>query len=164
MPDRAVSWSLVFLLGISGLVIALVTGGGLFLPGLVVLFSGAALIDGRVADRIIGWGLKAFSGSAVRNTLVVGGALMLIQFLPAELALLAAGDALAYVEVMAAVSLMSANTRLRPLLASAKVRMKAAVAALHPRPASARAARTPRPAVRREAPPADTDGAGWAFA
>ncbi len=168
MQDRSAGWRLLFLLAVFGLLVALATGCSLFLPGLAVLFSGAALIDRRIADRITGWALKAFTGSAVRDTLVIVGALMLIQFLPVELALLAAGDALAYVEVMAAGSLIAANTRLTPRLASAKARIQAVIAAVRPRPAAARGARTPRPALRRKAPPADADGpaptAGWAFA
>ncbi|WP_439470632.1 hypothetical protein [Brevundimonas sp.] len=156
-------WSGIFLLGIFWLVVAVATGGGVFLPGLVVLFSGAALVDRRVADRITRWFVDAFSGSALRSALIIGGALLMIQFLPAELALLAAGDILAYVEAAAAVSLIAANTRLKPLVRALGARVGIVVARLRPL-ASGRQAGV-RPTVRRKAPPpADSEGPGWAFA
>lgn len=160
---RAARWGGVFLLGIFWLVVAIVTGGGVFLPGMVILFSGAALADRRAAERITGWFVDVFSGSALRGAIILAGALLMIQLLPAELALLAAGDILAYVEAAAAVSLIAANTRLKPLVRAMGARVEAVVARLRP-PASGRQAGV-RPAVRRKAPPpADSEGRGWAFA
>lgn len=163
MPNRTKAWSVMFLLGTLALLTAVATNGGVFLPALAVVFSGAALIDPRIAGRITGGMAKLFSGSALRSALILFGALMLIQLLPVELALLAAGDVLAYVEVVAAVSLIAANTRLKPLARAMTVRMQAIILRLRPRPMIARQART-RPALRRKAPPADSDGRGWAFA
>ncbi len=142
---------------------SVVTHGGVVLPGLVTLFAGAALMDLRVRGRIVGWATDAFSGSVLRSVIIVGGALLMIQFLPAELALLAAGDILAYVEAAAAVSLIAANTRLKPLVRAMGARVEAMVARLRPL-ASGRQAGV-RPTVRRKAPPpADSEGRGWAFA
>lgn len=152
----------MFVLGVFWLAITIATHGGVFLPGTVVLFAGAALVDRRVATRITDGFLDAFSGSALRSALIIGGALLIIQFLPAELALLAAGDVLAYVEAAAAVSLIAANTRLKPLVRALRVRVKTVVARLRPL-ASGRQAGT-RPVVHRKAPPADSEGRGWAFA
>ena len=160
--DRQGGWAAVFLLGVFWLTVALATHGGVFLPGLIVLFAGAALVDQRIATRITDWFVDAFSGSALRSALIIGGALLMIQFLPAELALLAAGDILAYVEAAAAVSLIAANTRLKPLVTAMRIRVETVVAHLRPL-ASGRQAGT-RPAVRRKAPPADSEGRGWAFA
>ncbi|WP_420470283.1 hypothetical protein [Brevundimonas sp. FT23042] len=160
--DRQGGWAAVFLLGVFWLTVAIVTHGGVFLPGMVVLFAGAALVDQRVAKRLTDWFVDAFSGSALRSALIIGGALLMIQFLPVELALLAAGDFLAYVEAAAAVSLIAANTRLKPLVRAMRVRVETVVARLRPL-ASGRQAGT-RPAVRRKAPPADSEGQGWAFA
>jgi hypothetical protein len=142
----------------------LAAGGSPMVSGLVVGLTTVCAASPDARARVERWIAVLFSGPAWRSALIIGGALMLIQLLPVELALLAAGDVLAYVEVVAAVSLISANTRLRPLLASIKARMQTPVGTLRPSPASARAARTSRPAVRRKAPPADTDGAGRAFA
>lgn len=162
MPLRVLGWGGIFLLGVTGLTLAILTKGGLFLPALAILFSGAALVDQRIATRITDWFIDAFSGSALRSALIIGGALLMIQFLPAELALLAAGDILAYVEAAAAVSLIAANTRLKPLVRAMRVRVEKAVSRLRPL-ASGRQAGV-RPSVRRKAPPADSEGQGWAFA
>ncbi|MFJ6025233.1 hypothetical protein ACIQC9_11635 [Brevundimonas sp. NPDC092305] len=132
------------------------------LPVVVVVFAGAALVDRRVADRITGWFVDAFSGSALRSAIIVAGALLMIQLLPVELALLAAGDILAYVEAAAAVSLIAANTRLRPLVRATGARVGTVVSRLRPL-ASGRQARV-RLTVRRKAPPpADSEGPSWAF-
>lgn len=108
---------------------------------------------------------KAFSGSTLRLALIVVGAMLIWQLVGIELALLMAGDVLAYVEVVAAVSLIAANTRLAPMKARLKQRLDAlrlgVVIRLRAAPRSIRAPRPPR----RNAPPAgDSDGdAGWAF-
>lgn len=161
--DRRGGWAAVFLLGAFWLTVAIATHGGLFLPGLVVLFAGAALVERRVATRITDWFVDAFSGSALRSAIIIGGALLMIQFLPAELALLAAGDILAYVEAAAAVSLIATNTRLKPLAGAIGARIEAVVARLRPLTSGRQAG--DRQAVRRKAPPpTDSEGRGWAFA
>lgn len=109
---------------------------------------------------------KAFSGSALRLALIVFGAMLIWQLVGIELALLMAGDLLAYVEVVGAVSLIAANTRLAPLKAALRRRLDALrldiAGQLRGPPRSARSQR-PR---RSKAPPAgDSEGAaGWAFA
>lgn len=160
--DRQGGWAVVFLVGVFWLTVAIATHGGPFLPGLVVLFAGAALVDQRIATRITDWFVDVFSGSALRSALIIGGALLMIQFLPAELALLAAGDVLAYFEAAAAVSLIAANTRLKPLVRAMRARVETVVARLRPL-ASGRQTGVRR-AVRHMAPPADSEGRGWAFA
>jgi hypothetical protein len=139
-------------------------GGGLMLPVLATGLCAMCAVDrparARVL-RVIGW---VFSGSVWRSALIIGGALMLVQLLPAEMALLVAGDVLAYVEAVAALSLIAAHTRLRPLAAALRVRFETAVATLRDRMRQpARPPRAHRPA-RRPAPADDADGRGFAFA
>jgi hypothetical protein len=56
------------------------------------------------------WLVWSFSGSAIRSSLIIGGALALIHFIPLELAVLLMGDVIVYVELLVAVSLIrSAN-------------------------------------------------------
>ena len=159
---RTARWGGIFLLGICWLVIAVATGGGVFLPGMVVTFVGAALVDRRAADRITGCFVDAFSGSALRSALIIGGALLMIQLLPAELALLAAGEILAYVEAVAAVSLIAANTRLKPLVRAMGARVEAVVARLRPLVSGRQAG--VRPVRHKAPPPSESEGRGWAFA
>lgn len=159
---QVMGWGGILLLGACWLVAMTGSGAGVFLPGFVVLFAVAALVDQRVAARITDWFLEVFSGSALRSAIIIAGALMMIQFLPAEMALLAAGDILAYVEAAAVVSLIAANTRLKPLVGAMRVRVETVVARLRPF-ASARQSGV-RPTVRRKAPPADSEGRGWVFA
>lgn len=90
---------------------ALLAGGFPLLP---LFFAGVALAGAAHSGsraQVIGVALRLLSGGALRTAVVVMGALMLIQLLPIELALLMAGDVMAYVEVLAAVSLIAANTR-----------------------------------------------------
>lgn len=156
-------WCGLAVLSLAWCAMTVAVGGGLLIPTLVLAICVACVADGAARERVarvVGW---TFSGSALRTVLIVGGALMLIQVLPAELALLAAGDVLAYVEVAAAASLIAANTRLRPLVQAMTAPVRALAARLLRRPV-ARQARTLRLTARRKAPPADGDGAGWAFA
>ena len=109
---------------------------------------------------------KAFSGSTSRLALIVFGAMLIWQLVGIELALLMAGDVLAYVEVVAAVSLIAANTRLAPLKVMLKQRADAlrqgVVVRLRATPRSVRA---PRPRGRKAPSAGDSDGAAaWAFA
>ena len=96
---------------------AIGTGGGVILPGLLCAVALACAADGGLRDRVVRWIDCAFSGSSLRATLILIGAMMLWQLVGVELALLMAGDVLAYVEVLAAVSLIAANTRLAPVKA-----------------------------------------------
>lgn len=135
----------------------LASGGSPLVSGLVVGLTTVCAASPDARARVERWIAVLFSGPTWRSVLIIVGALMLIQLLPVELALLAAGDVLAYVEVVAAVSLIAANTRLKPLLASAKTRIQTAMVALRPRPARTRGLRAPRPAFRSKTP-TDTDG------
>lgn len=54
---------------------------------------------------------EAFSGNRIRSLIILVGAVMMIQILPIELALLMAGDIMAYVELVAAVSLIAGQAR-----------------------------------------------------
>jgi len=143
--------------------LATASGGGLLIP---VLFAGLCAIcatDGPARGRVTRLIGKAFSGPAWRSALILAGALMLIQLLPVELALLMAGDVLAYVEAVAAVSLIAANTRLRPLVRAMGARGRIFVSRLRSCAKTIRQGRTRSP--RRGKPPSDDPGGpAWAFA
>jgi len=96
---------------------ALGTAGGVILPGLLSAVALTCAADRVLRDRVMRWIDRAFSASSLRATLILIGAMMLWQLVGVELALLMAGDVLAYVEVLAAVSLIAANTRLGPVRA-----------------------------------------------
>jgi len=155
-------WALIALLAAVWGAVAATTGGGLFLPGLIAGLAVGCVASGGVRRRVEDWMADAFSGSALRSTAILFVALMFIQVLPVELALFAAGDMLAYVEVVAAVGLIAANTRLRPLVRTVAAPLRVLAARFARR--SARQGRTPRPATRRKTAPADADGSAWAFA
>ncbi len=101
---------------------------------------------------------KAFSGSTLRLALIVVGAMLIWQLVGIELALLMAGDVLAYVEVVGAVNLIAANTRLAPLKAALRRRLDGLRRAARPDPRgrSGPAGARPRPlamATRRRSGP-----------
>ncbi|WP_339932947.1 hypothetical protein [uncultured Brevundimonas sp.] len=134
----------------------------LFLSGLCL----ACAAHEPTRTRVMKWIMEAVSGHVARTMVIVAGATLLIQVLPLELALLMAGDVLAYVEVLAAVSLIAANTRLAPIRARAVQRIQAIRTGLLSRRAgigrSIRAVRRPR-----RKPPRSDDAEGravWAFA
>lgn len=156
-------WALIAGLAAVWGAVATTTGGGLFLPGLIAGLAVGCVASGDVRRRTEGWMANAFSGSALRSTAILFVALMFIQVLPVELALFAAGDMLAYVEVAAAVGLIAANTRLRPLVQAMAAPFRRLADRLRPRAATGRQART-RSTVRRKAPPSDAEGPAWAFA
>ena len=139
-------------------------GGGAVLPGLLAVIALASAVNAGVRDRVMAKVLWALSGSGLRAVVIVIGAAMLWQLVGVELALLMAGDVLAYVEVLAAVSLVAANTRLRPIKARLVERLRRVRRAFVSRIARvARATRTVRPP--RVAPSEDDDPAGaFAFA
>ncbi len=164
------SWktTALWLLAAAGL--ALMTLSGLaahglpFIPALLCVTAVASALHGptrgRVMDRLV-W---AFSGPAVRSVLIIGGALMLIQLLPLEMALLLAGDVLVYLEAVMAISLLAAGTRLRPMRAAIVAHATRVVTRLTARRHDiVRATRTARPGGRRPPAPDDSDRA-WAFA
>ena len=163
MTREAWVWCGLAMLSLFWCGVSLALDGGLMLPVLAAGVSAICAADASARGRVgmsLGW---VFSGSFWRTVLIVGGALMLIQLLPVEMALLLAGDVLAYVEVMAAVSLIAANTRLKPVIASVRQTLAAWIARLRRPQAAARATRPVRPA-RRPAPADDADGRAWALA
>ena len=137
------------------------TGGGLFLPALSSTVALACAADAGIRDRVLRWVLRAFSGSSLRATLILIGAMMLWQLVGVELALLMAGDVLAYAEVLAAVSLIAANTRLAPVRARLVRRLDGLRGEVVVRFIRAsRAIRTVRPPRFGSPPHDDEDGAG----
>lgn len=97
---------------------AVFSGSGVAMPALIG--AGALLCDINPGARRwimdkLSW---AFSGSSLRLVLVMIGVMMLWQTVGLELAFFAAGDVLAYLEVLTAVSLMAAQTRLAPVKAA----------------------------------------------
>lgn len=105
----------------------------------------------------------AFSGSSLRLVLVMIGVMMLWQTVGLELALFAAGDVLAYLEVLTAVSLMGAQTRLAPIKAVMARRLAAVLQPLRRLKPRIRMRR-----IRPRTPPPSNDADGpagvWAFA
>lgn len=109
---------------------------------------------------------KVFAGSTLRLVLILFGAALIWQLVGIELAFLMAGDVLAYVEVVAAVSLIAANTRLAPIRAGIVRRIEAVRAESLIRWGGVR--RSVRAIRRPGRKPSRADdaegGAGWAFA
>ncbi|MNT20873.1 hypothetical protein D3C72_1561930 [compost metagenome] len=86
--------------------------GGFALPPLFLAVVGLACAAHRPSRAFVTDTLgEVFSGSRMRSLVIVFGAILMIQILPMELALLMAGDVLAYVEVVAAVSLIAGQAR-----------------------------------------------------
>jgi hypothetical protein len=134
----------------------------LFLSGLCLACAAHAPTRDRVMKRI----LSSVSGHGLRTVVIVVGAAMMIQILPVELALLMAGDVLAYVEVLAAIGLIAANTRLTPIRANAAQQIrKMGEILLFRRDRSGRTRRAIRRPGRKAPRADDAEGrGGWAFA
>ena len=163
--DRAVFfWFGLALAAVSAATPALLAGG---FPLLQLFIAGVGLAcTAHAGSRalVIGAAMRLLSRGALRTMLVVLGGLMLIQLLPIELALLMAGDVLAYVEVLAAVSLIAANARVR-LIRVAIAEKLGPWATTVRRRLVRRASRSVRPAApRRPSPPDDEPAGAWAFA
>lgn len=139
----------------------LLAGGFPLLP-LVLVVAGLTCSAHRPSRLFLMEKLdEAFSGSRIRSLIIFFGAIMMIQILPVELALLMAGDVLAYVEVVAAVSLIAGQARWPLLKARVKSRVQAVLGGVWRRPI----ARSRRPApCRRPTRPSSADddaGAAW---
>ncbi|WP_395944303.1 hypothetical protein [Brevundimonas sp.] len=143
---------------------ALLAGG---FPWLLLFAAGVGLtcaVHGGSRRLVLESGLRLLSRGVLKTLLIVFGALMLIQLLPLEIALLMAGDVLAYVEVVAAVGLIAANTRLRVIRTVVTEKLGGWIMVLRLRPGR-RAARSVRSRAPRRPPAADDDPAGaWALA
>jgi hypothetical protein len=155
-------WTLVAGLALIWGTVAVATGDGLLVPAVICGIAVGCVASGPTRQRVAGWMAHAFSGPAWRTLLIVAGAMMLIQLLPVEMALLMAGDILVYLEAAAAVGLITAHTRLKPLLAAGRNRIGRMLAVRRPR-AMPRGVRAVRPA-RRPPPADDAEGRGLAFA
>lgn len=152
-------WLVLALLAGLAAVPGLLAGGIPLLP-LFLAIAGLACAAHRPSRAFVLEKVQAaFSGSVLRTVAILTGALLMFQLMPFELALLMAGDVLAYVEVLAAVSLITAHTRM-PLI---KARLRRGVAVTAARVWRRPAARARRLAVRmrRPAKPAGEDD-GWA--
>jgi energy-converting hydrogenase Eha subunit E len=141
---------------------AAVAGTGLLIPTLVIGLCAICAVDTPARRRVIRVLEWTFSVPAWRSALIVGGALMLIQLVPVELALLMAGEVLAYVEALAVMSFIAANTRLGPWVQSVAARSVELVNSLRPGPVWRR--RQPRPQHPKSASSADPDDPAWIFA
>jgi hypothetical protein len=164
------SWKTTALWLVLAAGLALMTLSGLaahslpFIPALLCVIAVASALHAPTRGRVMHTLLWAFSGSALRSVLIIVGALMLIQLLPLEMALLLAGDVLVYLEAVMAISLLAAGTRLRPMRGAIVARASGIMTRLTARRRDAvRAIRTARPGGRRRPAPDDSDGA-WAFA
>lgn len=163
MTREAWIWSGLAVASLLWLGTVAIGGGGVMTPVLATSLSGLCAVNPGARMRVSSALAWAFSGSALRAGLIVVGALMLIQLLPLEMALLLAGDVLAYVEILAALSVMAANTRLRPVVAAARLRIEGWLASGRRQQATQRAARAIR-LRRKPAPAEDPDSPAWAFA
>ena len=152
----------------AGLVAApgLLTGGFPLLP-LFLVIAGLACSAHRPSRAFVTEALgEAFSGSRIRSLIIAFGAILMIQILPMEMALLMAGDVLAYVEVVAAISLMAGRARW-PLVKARLIHggQKAARMIWRPVARARRAVLPRRPARPAARDPEGPAGAGtWALA
>lgn len=163
---QTIAWLGFGLLAGLAAVPGLASGGApllpLFLCGLC-LACAAQEPSRNLVMRMIG---KVFAGSTLRLVLIAVGVALVWQLVGIELAFLMAGDVLAYVEVLAAVSLITANTRLAPIRAGIVRRIAAARTEVSIRWSGARRrVRALRRPGRKPSRADDADGrAVWAFA
>lgn len=139
-------------------------GAGALLPGLLTVVALGCAVDAGLSDRVMAGVLRAFSASSLRVVVIVIGAAFLWQLVGVELALLMAGDVIAYLEVVTAVTLVAANSRWGPIRAGIVERLgevrRMVVIRIGRLPRPGRAV---RPRRRPSAPGRDEDPAG-AFA
>lgn len=130
------------------------------LPFALLVVSMACAAHAPTRQVVGNWLVGLFSYGFVRGCLIVLAGAMFIQFLPLELALFAAADILAYVEVAAAMTLIAANVRLKALRGVVVRRWQAVRVRIVRR--VGRAIRVIR--TRPVRPRASDDPDGWAFA
>lgn len=143
--------------------------GGFPLPPLFLAVVGLACATHRPSRAFVMEKLgEVFSGSRIRSLVIVAGAILMIQVLPVELALLMAGDVLAYVEVVAAVSLIAGQARWPLLKARISRLVQAGIARMTAGLGRRPAARARRAALRRRpsrpSSVADDGAAPWDLA
>lgn len=144
----------------------LAAGGAPLLPLFLCGLALACAAHGPSRDRVMQMIGKVLAGSTLRLVLIAVGVALIWQLVGIELAFLMAGDVLAYVEVVAAVSLIAANTRLAPIRARVARQIQALGEALSPRRVGiGRAVRAIRRPRRKPSRADDAEGgAVWAFA
>lgn len=108
----------------------LAAGGAPLLPLFLCGLSLACAAHEPSGDRVMKTIGKVLAGSTLRLVLIAVGVALIWQLVGIELAFLMAGDVLAYVEVVAAVSLVAANTRLASIRADIVRRIAAVRAGL----------------------------------
>ena len=103
---------------------------------------------------------RHLSDHALRTTVIVIAAMPVVFLLPVELALLMADGVLTYLEVLAAVSLIAANTQFKVV----KARVGRFIARAPARVAYRRCRRSVKMAMTRlRSPPPEDDDPAWAF-
>ncbi|RZJ05077.1 MAG: hypothetical protein EON89_05375 [Brevundimonas sp.] len=163
-PLDSVPWALLAI-ATGGLSMLRLAAGEASLPAMVVCaIAILSALHRPTRETVVRGLLRLLSGSAIRSLVIVIGAVLLIQLLPLEMGLLLAGDILVYLEAVAAVGLIAANTRLRPLVGAMRARVGSTMAAVRNRPMT----RVRQPgAPRRPKPPNASDDPRpqiWAFA
>jgi len=143
---------------------ALLAGG---FPWLLLFAACAGLtcdVHGDSRRLVLVSALRLLSRGSLKTLLIVLGALMLIQLLPLEIALLLAGDVLAYVEVATAVGLIAANTRFKVIrvVVITKIAGWRTVSIRYIARRAARSVRLGRPS-RRPSSREDKPAGDWAF-
>lgn len=156
MKDNTLIW-----LGVtSGLTVWTGLSGAALLPFALLVVAAACAAHPPTRGIVEGKLHALFSYGFVRGCLIVMAGAMFIQFLPLEIALFAAADILAYVEVAAALTMIAANVRLRAVRALVVRRWRVARDRIERR--ASRAIRVVR--RRLDQPKASDDPDGWAFA
>jgi len=163
MTREAKVWSGLAILSLAWCVMTVVTGGGLLLPMLSAMLSTMCAGSPAARERVLRVAGQVFAGGTWRTVLIMFGAVMLIQLLPLEMALLMAGDVLAYVEALAFVSLLAARNRVRPALAALRDRLRSWFGPTPAPRTRARSVRARRPQRRPNATDS-VDGRGLALA
>jgi len=132
------------------------SGLGLFV-GLTAL---VAAVHRPTHDRVIEKAHWALSGGVLRVGLITLGAALIFQLVGLELAVLIAGDVLAYVELLVAVSMIAANARFKAIKARVqRFSVRGPIRVLYRR--GRRAVRTTL--IRLRTPPPDDYEPAWAF-
>ena len=130
------------------------------LPGFLLVVMVAGACSRRTSDFVVAQLASLFSYGTLRAVIIVFGAALVIQVLPLELALLASGEVLAYVELLVAMSFVAGQVRLRAAVQWAKPAWT-----LLRRGPERRAARSRQRTVRKgglRRPPPEPDR--WAYA
>jgi hypothetical protein len=138
----------------------LASGGAPLLPLVVMAVALTCAVHAGSRNFVLRKLGDVFDGGTVRTLLILGAAMAMWQLLPLEMALFAAGEALAYLELLAAVGLVAAQARLTPVRRWAgRLKGRAGAVLIARRRDVSRAVRAVR--VGRRWPPSDADGEPW---